>query len=167
MNSLDQMRRHFHQTWDSLAEGWRALMDRAGHALTHFTPLRSPGDLESRSDRVAREAPRWGVLAAELRDDASRIVVRIEAPGMHVEDFDIQVHKDVLVVRGEKHVQREESDGDYFVMECAYGTFERAIPLPAPVDDEHASATYKQGVLRVELPKQPHTRAHRVTVRRS
>lgn len=167
MNSLDQMRRQFHQTWDSLAEGWRALMDRAGHALTRFTPLRSPGDLESRGERLAREAPGWGLLAAELRDDATRIVVRIEAPGMRVEDFDIQVHKDVLVVRGEKRVQREDSEGDYFVMECAYGSFERTIALPAAVDDTRASATYKRGVLRVELPKEPHTRVRRVPVKGS
>lgn len=165
MNSLNQMRRQLHQTWDNLAEGWRALMERAGHALTRYSPLHSGAELESYDERIARQAPRWGLLAAELRDEPQRIVVRIEAPGMREEDFDIEVHKDLLVVRGEKRLQREESKGDYFVMECAYGRFERVIALPAAVDDEHARASYKRGVLRVELPKQAHTVAHRVPVK--
>lgn len=164
MNTLNQMRQQLHETWGNLAEGWRALMARAGQALTRFSPARSADALETAEERIALQAPRWGLLAAEVRDEPQRVVVRIEAPGMSEEDFDIEVHKDALVVRGEKRVQREESQGDFFVMECAYGSFERAIALPAVVDDERAKATYRRGVLRIELAKRAAARVRRVRV---
>jgi HSP20 family protein len=59
----------------------------------------------------------------------------------------------MLIVRGEKRMQREREDGNYHIVECAYGSFERAIPLPAEVDANKAKADYKRGVLKVELPK--------------
>jgi HSP20 family protein len=95
----------------------------------------------------------WGVLAAEVSDDGDKVVVRLEAPGMAKDDFDLQVMDGYLVVRGEKRLEREETKGRYHVTECAYGHFERAIPLPDEVDTAKASASYKRGVLRVELPK--------------
>ena len=58
-----------------------------------------------------------------------------------------------LTVRGEKRLQREERRGRYHVMECAYGGFERAVALPAEVDDGGARASYRRGVLQVVLPK--------------
>jgi HSP20 family protein len=95
----------------------------------------------------------WGVLAAEVSDDGDKVVVRLEAPGMAKDDFDLQVMDGYLIVRGEKRLEREETKGRYHVTECAYGHFERAIPLPDEVDTAKASASYKRGVLRVELPK--------------
>jgi HSP20 family protein len=95
----------------------------------------------------------WGLLAAEVFDDDDRVVVRLEVPGLDTDDFDLQVIDDYLVVRGEKRVVRERTQGRYHVSECAYGRFERAIPLPEEVDSGAASAGYKDGVLRVELPK--------------
>lgn len=72
---------------------------------------------------------------------------------------------DYLIVRGEKRVTREEMQGRWQITECAYGSFERAIPLPAPVDSDQASASYEQGVLRVELPKRhPHERGVKLAV---
>ena len=54
-----------------------------------------------------------------------------------------------------KKIERERNEGHYHVTECAYGHFERAIPLPEGVSDDtsKALATYKNGVLRIELPK--------------
>lgn len=165
MNPLNQMRRQLHQAWDNLAEGWRALMERAGHALTRFSPAGTGGEQPACDDSAVLEAPRWGLLAAELRNEPERIVVRVEAPGMQDEDFDIEVHKDALLVRGEKRLQRERDEGAYFLMECAYGQFERIIALPAAVESTGARATYKRGVLRVELPKQARSRTHKVRVK--
>jgi HSP20 family molecular chaperone IbpA len=64
----------------------------------------------------------------------------IEVPGMESDDFDIQVVDDVLVVRGEQPVEREGTQGRYHVTEQAYATFERAVQLPAAVDEERARA---------------------------
>jgi HSP20 family protein len=103
----------------------------------------------------------WGVLAAEVYDNDDSIAVRLEVPGMNREDFELQVLENILVVRGEKQARRERTEGQYRISECAYGRFERAIPLPAAVDAGKASASYRRGVLHVELPRlavHPHGR---------
>lgn len=108
--------------------------------------MRDPRETAARSSG-------WGVLACEVFDDDDRVVVRVEAPGMEKEDFDLQVIDDYLIVRGEKKMERERSEGGYHISECAYGSFERAVPLPDEVDTTKASASYRRGVLKIELPK--------------
>ena len=77
----------------------------------------------------------------------------------------MQVQDDYLVVRGEKQMSQERTEGGYRISECAYGSFERAIPLPAGVEPDGASASYKRGVLRVELPKSVQHRRRGITVK--
>jgi len=74
-------------------------------------------------------------------------------------DFDLQVVNGFLTVSGEKRMTQESNAGGYHISECAYGRFERAIPLLDGVDSGKAKANYKRGVLRIELPKtKPHQR---------
>lgn len=154
MSTLEQIRHGLSRTWDSLAEGWQQLRDRTAQALTRFSPVRHGSGLETAEEQVAAGASRWGLLAAEVQENADAVVVRLEVPGMEREQFDISVIDGrYLAVRGEKRVQREERRGRYHVMECAYGSFERAVALPAEVDDSRARASYHRGVLRIELPK--------------
>ena len=58
-------------------------------------------------------------------------------PGLK-DDFHIQVSGDLLIVSGEKRVEREASEGHFRVRQCAYGSFQRTIPLPCPVIVEDA-----------------------------
>jgi HSP20 family protein len=94
------------------------------------------------------------MLGGDVFEDEQRVVVRLEAPGMNKGDFDIQVQGDALVVRGEKRFERESTEGRWRVLQCAYGSFLRTVPLPAAVKGEQARASYRNGVLKVELPKQ-------------
>ncbi|HEC16882.1 MAG TPA: Hsp20/alpha crystallin family protein [Sedimenticola sp.] len=154
MSTLQQLREGLNEAWDTLLDGWQRLYRRAAGALTRFTPggkAKEGGAGESHE--IALRNTGWGLLASEVFDDDDKVVVRLEAPGMEKSDFDIQVLEDYLVVRGEKQLQRERTQGRYHVTECAYGSFERAIPLPEEVEAGKASATYKNGVLRIELPK--------------
>ena len=80
------------------------------------------------------------------------------------EDFDISVYDDVLLVKGVKHAQHEEEKGNYHILECAYGHFERAIPLPSEVDETGAKARYKRGVLSIRLPKKNHSPRTRINI---
>ena len=165
MSTLNQLRQGLGRAWESLSEGWSHLSERAGQALTRFNPTRHGGDLQSAGEMVEHHASRWGLLAADVREDADSVIVRLEAPGMEAENFDIDVVDDYLVVRGEKRVQREDTSGRFHVMECAYGSFERAIPLPAAVEGGQARAKYRHGVLTVTLPKQAMARPRRIEVR--
>ncbi|MGD8630304.1 MAG: Hsp20/alpha crystallin family protein [Gammaproteobacteria bacterium] len=163
MSTFQQLREGLNEAWDSVINGWQRLYRRAAGAITRFTPGKKDfaGDV---GKELATRSTGWGVLASEVFDDDDKIVVRLEAPGMEKDSFDLQVLDDYLVVRGEKQIERERTQGRYHITECAYGSFERAIPLPGEVETGNARASYTNGVLRVELPKAKHGRRRKVTV---
>jgi HSP20 family protein len=152
------------EAWGNLLDGWRRLYRRASRALTRFTPGRGKDLSRAESRELAVRSAGWGVLACEVFDDDDRVIVRLEAPGMDKDDFELEVVGDQLLVRGEKQMEREHTEGGYYITECAYGSFERAIPLPDEVDTSQASARYRRGVLRVELPKTAARRRRSVKV---
>ncbi len=164
MSTLQQVSEGLSEVWDNLMEGWWKLYRRAGQALTRFTPSKGEGMTPAESQEISVRGTGWGILACEVFNNDDRVVVRLEAPGMEKEDFDLQVVNDHLVVRGEKQMEQERTEGGYHISECAYGSFERAIPLPDAVDTDKASASYRRGVLRVELPKSAPQRRHRITL---
>jgi len=153
MSTLNELRNHVGRAWEGLAEGWGQLRSRASHALTRFSPVRHSAALDAETDRLMSHGARWGLLSAEVQETGRAIIVRLEAPGMERDDFEVFVQDDLLVVRGEKQAHRKSREGLYHVMECAYGSFERAVPLPVPVDEDDARARYRRGVLEISLPK--------------
>lgn len=165
MSTLQQIREDVTHAWDRVVDGWGQLFRRAAGALTRFTPGAHGGDAAegSRGDMAIRGS-RWGLLAAEVYDDDERVVVRLEVPGLDKNDFDLQVVDNYLVVRGEKRIASERTEGRYHVQECAFGRFERAIALPDDVETARATAEYENGVLRVELPKSPTGRRRTIPI---
>jgi len=164
---MSDIRQGFGSLWDTVTEGWDRLRERAAGALTHFKPgeksnLPARDEIDDAS-YVAHSG--WAMLGGDVFEDERRVVVRLEAPGMDKRDFDIEVFGDVLVVRGEKRFEREETEGRWRVLQCAYGAFHRQVPLPAPVKGEEARATYRNGVLRIELPKQQPSKPRVVQIR--
>jgi HSP20 family protein len=164
MSTLDQFRNSLGKTWEHLAEGWHKLRESAEHAMTRFRPLGQQRDLDTWEDQVIRHSADWGLLAAEVQEHEDAITVRLEVPGMDEDNFDIDVIDDYLVVRGEKRVEKDRQEGRFHVMECAYGSFERAVPLPVQVDGNAAKARYRHGVLSISLPKHPRARRRRIPV---
>lgn len=168
MSTLEHLKGGLSRAWETVSEGWRELVERAGDALTRFQPGHTRGDVETAQDRVARAGSRWGLVAAEVVLGDDEVEVTMEIPGMEADDFDIQVVDDVLVVRGEKKVQHERKRGEFHIMERAYGRFERALRLPAAVDEAGAEASYKRGVLRIHVPRSaPTPSSKRIEVTRA
>jgi HSP20 family protein len=166
MSTLHQMQEGLNEAWGTLVDGWQRLYRHAAGAITRFTPgKRTREGADAGEQQVTVRSAGWGVLAAEVFDDDDKIVVRLEAPGLEKEDFDLQVMEGYLVVRGEKQVAREHSEGQFYVTECAYGRFERAIPLPDEVQADKAHASYKNGVLRVEFPRTEPVRRRKISVK--
>ena len=137
------------RAWELLTEGWRELLSRGGNALTHFDT--SPKTTERPPAR--QDFPHWSLLAGETWETAQSVIIRIEVPGMRREDFDISIRANALVVRGVKRSEGEHEGRRYSLMERAYGTFERTIPVPHEVDRDKAEVSYRDGVLTVILPK--------------
>lgn len=142
--------------WASLAQGWHDLRQRAGGALTRFR----------RKDAAGREDDAgWGLVAADLRVEDDRITVRMELPGMQREDLQIDIDGNQLSVSGEKHLEQESRDGSYRLVQCTYGSFRRDLLLPHEVDAQHTQARYRDGVLRIDMPRADRSRAQRIPVR--
>ncbi len=135
------------RAWERLTEGWRELLARGGGALTHF------GTEHTGKDESTQEFPQWSLLAAETWETALSVVIRLEIPGMSEDDLAVDIHGNILRIRGEKRSDVAQEDRFYHLMERAYGRFERSIPLPHGVDPDQAEVSYRDGVLTVILPK--------------
>jgi HSP20 family protein len=88
----------------------------------------------------------------DVRETDDEVLVTAEMPGLEEKDFELTLAQDELTIRGEKHREHEEK-GAVHRYERSYGAFERRIPLPCEVEAEKARAAYRNGVLKVTLPK--------------
>jgi HSP20 family protein len=88
----------------------------------------------------------------ETEDDKA-FHVSIELPGMDEKDVDITLSGRLLTIRGEKKEDEKEEGKDFYRRERNYGAFRRTLELPGEVDESKIEASFKKGVLRVELPK--------------
>ncbi|MEJ2439717.1 MAG: Hsp20/alpha crystallin family protein [Gammaproteobacteria bacterium] len=167
MSTFDQFREGLQTLWDNIAEGWQQLRESAGNALTRFNPVTRRDNLQTAQDISSLDGARWALLTIDMEESEDSLSVRLEIPGMEPGDFDIAVIENQLIIRGEKQAKREHRSGRYHVMECAYGVFERTVPLPVTVDDTRARARYKRGVLTVNLPKSQQHQRRRIEVHHS
>lgn len=142
--------------WESLSEGWRELLSRSAGALTQFG--------RKSAELIPADAPSWSLLAGDVVDNGHELVVRIEVPGVGKDDCDIVIDGNTLIVRGEKRFDGTYVGGAYHVRQCAYGFFERVVPLPFNVHADKADAQFRNGVLVVRLPKAPDTAPRRIQV---
>ena len=81
------------------------------------------------------------------------IRITAELPGVTEQDIDISLDDDVLTIRGEKKFERKDDKENFHFVERSYGTFQRSLRLPFPVDPEQVQASFENGVLTVTVPK--------------
>ena len=91
--------------------------------------------------------------ALDLTETNDSVIVKAELPGIDAKDVQIQLHEDVLSMRGEKKDEKEEKTTDVHWVERSFGSFERSIRLPGSVKGAEAKAVFKNGVLIVTLAK--------------
>jgi HSP20 family protein len=89
----------------------------------------------------------------DISETETEFKVSAELPGMDEKDIQIRLEKDVLMLSGEKKSEVEEKEKTYHRVERSYGAFERVIPFNTQLDEEKVSASFKNGVLTVTLPK--------------
>ncbi len=148
------------RTWDTISHGWSQLISRASNALTQFV-----ASDDKNSENLPVTGSRWGLLSADIYDDADKVIVKVEIPGLDDNDFDISIVDNILTISGEKQFQRESNEGQYSVFECAYGRFSRSIPLEYEVDADSAKAVYNKGILKIELQKKTHQRRRKIEIK--
>jgi len=101
----------------------------------------------------------------DIRETEDKVIVEAELPGMDPKDFDIKVEGDSLVIRGERKSEKEERTKGYHRVERSFGRFERQLELPYGTDPEKVDATYKDGVLKIELAKKEEAKKKTIQVK--
>ena len=103
--------------------------------------------------------------AADILEDNKKITVKAEIPGVEAGDLDITLDGRMLTIRGEKKQEKEKTEYNLHRGERSYGRFQRTIELPAKVDQSQVDASYKRGVLSVELKKAEESQAKKIAVK--
>jgi HSP20 family protein len=103
----------------------------------------------------------------DFEDKDDEVVVVAELPGFDEDDVTIEVMDNRLILRGQRDLENEERGSNYYRLERGVSEFTRVIPLPPGIDADNARAKFKNGLLRVVLPKAEHARAKRIEVQAS
>lgn len=97
----------------------------------------------------------FGLPPADMKETGTAHILAVELPGLTRQDIDLSIDGDALVVTGQKAEETDDASATYRVSERRYGRFERSFPLPPDVDRSRIEAQFKDGVLKITLPKSP------------
>ena len=139
--------------WDPFRElelfrGWSPYRD---------LPIRTKGFLD--------EAPGRWVPAMDVTENDEQYALTVELPGTKKADTTVEVHENLLTIRGEKRNEREEEKEQRRYVERTYGSFSRSFTLPANAAGDRVSASFKDGVLTVEIPKREEAKPSVIAVK--
>jgi HSP20 family protein len=123
------------------------------------SPVRTNGDKQE-----AISIADWAPLV-DISEDDKEFLVKAELPEVKKDDVRVSVENGVLNISGERKVEKEEKDKKYHRVERAYGRFERSFTLPDGADGTKITAEFKEGVLKVHLPKTETAKPKSVTVK--
>ena len=101
----------------------------------------------------------------DISETDTEIVVKTDLPGMAQEDIDISIAGDILTVKGQKKQETEDAGKTFHTVERSYGSFSRSVRLPAAVIADQVEASYKQGVLKIVLPKKEPLQAKKIEIK--
>ena len=102
--------------------------------------------------------------SVDIYENKDQIVLEAELPGMNREDFELSIENNVLTLRGERRFEKKDETDNYHRVERSYGSFTRSFTLPQTVTAEGATAEYRNGVLRVTLPKREEVKARKIEI---
>ena len=109
------------------------------------------------------EEDEW-MPAIDVYERGDMFVVKAELPGISEDAIDVSVAEGDLMIRGEKRIETEIKEEDYYRCERTYGSFFRSVPLPANVDAEKVEASFENGVLEVTIPRMAEAKPKKVKV---
>ncbi|MFC4728551.1 Hsp20/alpha crystallin family protein [Coralloluteibacterium thermophilus] len=145
-------------------------------SLTQYNPkaLRNPlqdefnkvlerflGDNDQSSVVTAQWAPR-----VDIKEESERFVIFADIPGVDPKDIEVHMEDGVLTIKGERKAESAEENGNgrYSRMERSHGLFYRRFALPDSADPDGITASGRNGVLQVVIPKRPETKPRRIEV---
>ena len=146
-------------------------------ALVRFEPFRELMSLQDRMNRLFDDSYRarggdsedWALggawaPAVDIYEKDGNIVLKAELPGVDPKDVDIRVENNLLTLRGERKFDQEVKREHYHRVERSYGVFTRSFSLPNVVDTQNINAEFKDGVLRMTLPKREEAKPKQISI---
>ena len=97
--------------------------------------------------------------------DENNIYIESPVAGVEPDDVDVAITPESVVVRGKRHKKERVKKDDYLYQECFWGSFSRSVILPQEIDPDKASASLKNGVLKVTLPKVNRSKSKNIKVK--
>lgn len=122
-----------------------------------------------RSTGVFGPAPRvfetmWSP-STDFSENEKEFIVRVEAPGVPKEDFEVNLEGQTLTISGRREFEKEEKTEEYFWREREAGKFVRTLQLPTPIDRSKVTAVYQDGIMTIRLPKTEPSAKTRVQIK--
>jgi len=141
--------------WDPFREleRWAGLSD-----LPAFRLARRAG--EAQGEAAAMVSP-----AVDITEADDKYVVTAEIPGVKKDDLTIEIQDGVLSIRGEKRSEREEKKEKARWLERSYGAFTRAFTLPADAAPDKVSASFENGILKIEIAKRAEAKPKTIAIK--
>jgi len=145
-------------------------------ATVRWDPFRDVATLQDRINRLftesfgrARDANEEMSLCAwspavDIYEAENGIVLIAELPGIKKEDVSVEIKDNVLTIKGERHPQPEIGSENYYRRERCFGTFQRSFPLESRVEPGMIRANFKDGLLKIEIPRPEQEKPRQVNV---
>ena len=141
--------------------------------LARWNPIREMEQMQNRMERLLGNWPElkepmtsaeWSPLV-DITEDEKEYLVKAEVPEVKKEDLKVKVEDGTLSITGERQSEKEEKGKKFHRIERSYGSFERSFTLPDDADATKVSSEFKDGVLKVHLPKNPNAKPKAIEVK--
>lgn len=144
--------------------------------IVRWDPFRNMTTLQDRINRIFEEASSrsrdyedevskcdWRPIV-DIYDTEKAIIINAELPGLSREDIALDVKENILTLKGERKFNDEVKDENYYRRERCFGAFERAFTLPSAINSEKIKANFKDGILKIEIPKPEEKKPKQITI---
>ncbi|HEY4742152.1 MAG TPA: Hsp20/alpha crystallin family protein [Candidatus Acidoferrales bacterium] len=143
------------------------------NSVIRWDPFRNVSNLQAQVNRLFESSlPGSGTdsslttwaPAVDIYETENELVLKADLPDVNEKDIDIRIENNTLSIHGERKFEQEVKEENYLRVERSYGSFTRSFTLPSTVNTEAIKAEYKNGVLRVEMPKRAESKPKQVKV---
>lgn len=143
------------------------------NSITRWDPFRNLSSLQDQVNRLFETSFKahadnsaltsWAP-AVDIYETENELVIKADLPDVVEKDVDVRVENHMLTIRGERKFEESVKEDNYLRVERAYGSFSRSFSLPNTVNTDAIQATYKDGVLKVVLPKRAESKPKQVKI---
>jgi HSP20 family protein len=143
------------------------------NSITRWDPFRNLAAFQTQFNRVFESTLKadqdnsahttWAP-AVDIYETENELVLKADLPDVDEKDIDVRVENNMLTIRGERKFEKSVKEDNYLRVERTYGSFSRSFSLPNTVNTEAIEASYKNGVLTLQLPKRAESKPKQVKI---